>query len=869
MLRQLATASVALRYPIARIAAPVFIPHALKQLRYYSKDIEQIKHQADSNEADNSASTTGVIDVEGQNEVVVYYDHIYPISSSKSTFKQTLALYASIQNQSVKQLTEKVLDISSPLPEGAEVIDFVPVKRDCGAFVKFSVPEGSAPKDVFRTIQDNIKLKKELYDINPIRYIFNRIWNHFPSAYAVKGTPWIEDLRRYPTTKLKVKYEGHPLTEEELYVLFRRYGLIVDIIPGSDVATIIFRHIRSAIAAKNCITGISLNGDKTVLHLQYIPVQRVNYITDFVVNHQRIAIPVLLALAATIAVLIFDPIRQWFIESKITKKYSLDTYKNNRVVKFFYIPYKTVRSWITDSYDYLDETITNQFAERNHNSIGQSETESASSSQNINLLWNERYEKSKQLKLWIYENVNTFIIVKGPKGSGKEEFVFDHTLFEDEKLSGKILTIDCDALSKSRSDNTLLNNTSSQLGYFPVFTWTNSLSQFIDLGVQGLTGQKSGLSESKETQVKNMFSLTTQAIRSIATQDYQKYYNAMMKKNSRLEQGEKIEILREEEYLQQHPECKPIIVINKFARRADQSNNDFIFPLIADWSAGLIQNNLAHVIFITSDVGSVQHLNAVLPNQVFKTVALSDASSSSAKQYLTDQLSLKDSRSIEGMFEPLGGRMLDLQAFIRRIRSGEEPREALDEMVGQAAEQITTFFLNNQKLEDDSDWNSAQVWTIMKLLSKSDEISYQELIKSPLFKASKETNGTLSTLEKHDLITLRRDKGILHSISTGRPIFKAAFRQLINDISIFKIYETDYLNQLISTEVSKIQKLETELTNIYSARVKLEGRISYLTSKIEACNTKVINYETKIAEISKITSLPGGQEGSKGFLGLF
>ncbi|KAK6204946.1 mitochondrial inner membrane protein [Scheffersomyces amazonensis] len=872
MLRQLVTKNVAISYPIVRTRLPLSAV-ALTRLRQgppryrqFSTDIEQIKHQADSNEGDSSASTTGVIDVEKQREIVVYYDHIYPISSSNSTFRQTLTLYANIQNQSIEQLTEKVLKLSSPLPSNVNITEFVPLKRDCGAFVKFSVPSDLRTKELFRIIHDNVKIKKQQYDSNIFRYIFNKVWNHFPTVYAVKGTPWIEDLRRFPTTKLKISFEGNSLTEEELYVLFRRYGLIVDIIPGSDSATIIFKHLRSAIAAKNCITGINLNHDKTILHIQYIPIKRVNYITDFIINHQKIAIPILLALLATVAVLIFDPIRQWFIESKITKKYSLDTYKNYPMVKFFYIPYKTIKGWITNSYDYLDEAIVSKFNE--HDSINNELDDNTSSgNQNINLFWTERYEKSKQLKLWIYENINTFIIVKGPKGSGKEEFVYDHTLFEDDKLKNKILSIDCDLLSKSRSDNALLNNTSSQLGYFPVFTWTNSLSQFIDLGVQGLTGQKSGLSESKETQIKNMFSLTSQAIRSIATQDYEKYYNSIIKKNSKLPEGEKLELLKEDEYLQQHPECKPIIVINKFSRKADQSSNDFIFPLIADWSAGLIQNNLAHVIYVTADVGSVQHLNNVLPNQVFKVISLSDASSISAKQYLMDQLKLQNSKSIEGIFEPLGGRMLDLQAFIRRIKSGEEPPEALNEMITQAAEQITTFFLNNQKLQEDNNWNPAQVWVLMKLLSKSNEITYQELSKSNLFKSSSETIGTLSTLEKHDLITLKRDKGVLSSISTGRPLFKAAFKHLIGDLNVFKIYEIDYLQQLIKLEMTSITKLENELTNIYSAHSKLDGRISYLTKKIETSNSKIIDYESKINDIKKLND--ASKHSSRGLFGIF
>ena len=701
---------------------------------------------------------------------------------------------------------------------------------------------------------------------NIFNYVKNLFWNQFPKCYQVKGTPWIEDLRRYPSPKLKVIFEGDPLTEEELYLLFRRYGLIVDIIPASSsnpTATIIFKYLRSAICAKNCITGISLNSSMTTLHLQYIPIERVNYLMDFIVNHQKITIPAIVALLATLAVLIFDPIRQLFIEQNITHKYSLETYKDNRYVKLVYYPYRRLVQWLNNSYDYIDEKLNKVYE-------GEGDLESNSEdSGNINILWNERFEKIKQLKLWIYENINTFIVVKGPKGSGKEEFVLDHTLNNDDKLKRKVLYIDCDSLVKARSDNALIKTTAHQLGYFPVFTWTNSISQFVDLGVQGLTGQKSGLSESKETQLKNMFLLTTQALRNIALSDYEDYKNDSIKQQKRRtrknenQTDEKSslsvedEIIKEEDYLQQHPEAKPIIVINNFQRKSD-GNNDLIYKLIAEWTSLLVQSNMSHVIFITHDVGSVQHLTDSLPNQVFKTISLSDASQRSAKQYVWNQLndpSLMNPDSLDKYIEPLGGRMLDLQAFIRRIKSGESANDALSEMVNQASEQITTFFLNNTVAnESDNNWNTAQVWAIMKFLSESDSFEYNELGKISLFKSSNETLATLSALEKHDLISFTREKGVLSRISTGRPLYKAAFKELINDKRVYKLYETDYYNNLISIENTKILKLEDEINKISKlSDVKyLKNRLEYVLSKINAATDVIMKYEEKIKEIGKL-----------------
>ncbi|KAI5966797.1 YME2 [Candida pseudojiufengensis] len=845
------------------------IDRSLLHPRFYSTDIESLKKQSDSTETDNSVNATGVID-KNRNEVLLYYS----FSSSRNIVKQYLmrlfSAFPFSQKYNEDNLKDKVIKISSPLPSDSKITELVPLLRDSGAFVKFQFPPDETARSFITEVRSNVNKNDAKRLDNFVLKTLNYVWNRSPKVYSVKGIPWIEDLRRFPSAKIGIKYEGNPLTEEELYVLFRRYGLIDDIKIEPTESYVLFHDIRSAICAKHCITGMVLNDGETTIHIKYVPIKKNNYIIDFISNHTKIAIPIILALLATFAVLIFDPIREFFIQYKITHSAnSLEHYKQNKWFRLIYIPYKNLVSAISNSYDYIDTQI--------HEVAGLKSDEDEScntEAQSIhdlkvenNMFWKERYEKSKQLKLWILENLNSYIIVKGPQGSGKEEFVLDHSLLNDERLSRKILVLECDELSKARSENSLISSTASQLGYFPVFTWTNSISQFVDLGVQGLTGQKSGLSESKETQLKNMFSLATQAIRHICEEDYTKYVRSTEKRNKKLSDEEKIEILRQEDFLSQHPESKPIIVVSKYSRRADIQSNDFIYPLIADWTSGLIQNNIAHVIILTADVGSIQHLNDALPNQVFKYISLSDASMTSSKQYVCDVLKVKDTTTLDTCLEPLGGRMLDLQAFIRRIKSGESPEQAITEMINQAAELITTFFLNNNtsKIENgDNNWNPAQVWLIMKILSNSDEINYAELTKSPLFKSSKETMNTLTTLEKYDLITLKRDKGVLNKISTGRPLFQAAFENIISDLRIWKLYETNYLTELITLEVQKIQKFENELTSIYKIGSKIDGRIDYLTKKIEGSNNKIVSYEKEIVDIASYKA----QQKPHSFLGI-
>ncbi|GEQ72413.1 hypothetical protein JCM33374_g6100 [Metschnikowia sp. JCM 33374] len=821
-------------------------------------DIQKLKTETAENALEGSAQLTGVMDYSKSKEVLVFFDNLYPRWLAKLGYTKMAGYFINKLDSRTSdcKMRDMVIGLvdnkESSLPAGAKCVSFVPLKRDGGAFVKFLVPPNSSTKDLMATIEKNIATVETSNKWLAYWGIVRRL----PSASQVLGTPWIEDLSRFPFRKLKVIFEGDPLTEEQLYLLFRRYGLIVDIVPPSSTtpyATLLFKSTDSCVRAKNCVTGLALNNGKTTLHLQYIPILRVNHISAFISNHQKIAIPVIFALLATIAVLIFEPIREYFISMKIRHYYSWDAHKDKWYFRALYIPYTMVVSRLSDGRHFIDDSL-GSITGAHKKAVNVDNLES-------DMFWTERSEKAEQLRFWVSENANTFIIVKGPKGSAEREFVIDHALTLDKTYKNRLLEIDCASLIKSRSDKSFLKTAAAQLGYFPLFTWTNSVSQFVDLGMQGLTGSKSGLSESKETQYKNMLSLAQVAIRNVALADFGAYKNELKRQHKLISSEKPSDIsetnfsdVKEEDYLQMHPEVKPVIVINNFLRKSD-NQHDFIYKALADWAGQLIQSNSAHVIFITQDSGSTSHLTAALPNQVFKTISLDDASTLSAKQYVVKQLhDEKLAKNIDTCLEPLGGRMLDLQAFIRRVRSGEEPHDALEEMVHQASEQISTFFLNasSNTAQSEIPWNTAQLWALVRGLAKQNTIEMDDLAQSPLFGLNPETASTLAVLEKNDLISLKREKGIVKSISTGRPLFKAAFKDLVNDQKVFKLYETLFYTQLMSLENAKIAKLEDQIAKLsHTGDIKfMKERMDYLSGKVNASTLKVQDYESKVKEIS-------------------
>lgn len=143
----------------------------------------------------------------------------------------------------------------------------------------------------------------------------------------VRGRPWLEDLQRYPSRRLKVEFlptkpgaEPAELPEETLYTLFRTYGKLGDIKPqptGSKdlpkYAMLNYNNVRDAIMAKNCMHGFVLpeaeggGKDGTVLKMVYEQRARAHFFRDWIMSHPRIVIPIMAALIASITVAVFDP----------------------------------------------------------------------------------------------------------------------------------------------------------------------------------------------------------------------------------------------------------------------------------------------------------------------------------------------------------------------------------------------------------------------------------------------------------------------------------------------------------------------------------------------------------------------------------
>ena len=201
------------------------------------------------------------------------------------------------------------------------------------------------------------------------------------------------------------------------------------------------------------------------------------------------------------------------------------------------------------------------------------------------------------------------------------------------------------------------------------------MSSFIDLAAQGTIGTKTGFSETLDTQLAKIWQNTTSALKEIALEGRSK--------------DDKDSALGDDEYLEAHPEQRPVVVIDNFLHKSQDS--DIVYDKIAEWAAGLTTGNIAHVIFLTNDVSFSKSLSKALPDRVFRQISLGDCSPEVAKRFVLNHLDAdtgdaargnesalpsklrEDLSELDNCIDILGGRLTDLEFLARRIKTGESP----------------------------------------------------------------------------------------------------------------------------------------------------------------------------------------------------
>lgn len=172
--------------------------------------------------------------------------------------------------------------------------------------------------------------------------------------------------------------------------------------------------------------------------------------------------------------------------------------------------------------------------------------------------------------------------------------------------------------------------------------------------------------------------------------------------------------------------------------------------------------------------------------------------------------------------------------------------DAVNRIIEQSASEILKIYVLDADPET-RHWTREQAWYLIKALahSKHGVISYNDILLSDLFKDNGE--ATVAALHQAELLTIVTENGRPHSIKTGKPVYHAAFRQLIEDKILRSRLDLATLAQLISDENKKVAKYEEELQQLAT----LPRQPSALTSRIQWVLDKLYSSQMNVEKFEK------------------
>lgn len=169
----------------------------------------------------------------------------------------------------------------------------------------------------------------------------------------------------------------------------------------------------------------------------------------------------------------------------------------------------------------------------------------------------------------------------------------------------------------------------------------------------------------------------------------------------------------------------PIVVLQNFAQKTAKGD---LWNVMAEWGASLVENRIAHVIVVTEGATATKALNRALPSKPLNTVALSDADEINSLNYVQEKLGSGQERALtldEGQqIAKLGGRMVDLETLVYKVRTGSTVQAAVDDIVLR-----NVVELRKQAFGDDAEdakalpWSRAQAWKVVSELAAHGEVS--------------------------------------------------------------------------------------------------------------------------------------------------
>lgn len=239
-------------------------------------------------------------------------------------------------------------------------------------------------------------------------------------------------------------------------------------------------------------------------------------------------------------------------------------------------------------------------------------------------------------------------------------------------------------MGSGRNQSDMTKNLAKEVGYFPVFTWVSSMSGLIDTVVAATTGQKTGFSTKPDSQTKAILETVALALRDVVPNEKEARERAeeeaqrenFLDRLASIITGRKAKpsVSSNEKSSEDADEDKldeksiPIVVIDNYMYR-ETAKNAKLWEELAEWAALLIENEIAHVVFVSSNAGVMKTLGKALPGKTFSNITLSDAPPEMAMSFINKQLgSEMQDPGLRDVVAALGGRLTELELLVQKMK---------------------------------------------------------------------------------------------------------------------------------------------------------------------------------------------------------
>ncbi|CAE6410859.1 unnamed protein product [Rhizoctonia solani] len=869
----------------------------------------------------------------GRKTAWFFVERLFPVQLTKYDPRY---YFANIRKEAIIERVKTILENTNV--HGFKVLDIEPRVKDGGVFVHFEYisPLGSGTSEDPAIRLTELKAMADLQaaiQASTAKQGGIPSWLGFSAPrkfWLVRGRPWREDMDRFASAIIKTEFDGPDVHIESLY---DPYGRITKLTPPTPApagtfrsATVTYDRVGSAVLARNCLHGVNLTTDGDIigrsgpgialavapgtkltrLSMLYDQPLKENAIRNWLTSHPRIVLPVLAFLIGTLTCTVssalsshlvwyliqsekvFDPIRELSVQGKVMNWFDYRDY--------------TLYKWLREN---AFERIASTFTGKR---IGEGEVEEPA-------IWKERKDAKATLRTYLNDFPSTVAVIHGPAGAGKGDLV-NSIMQEEDRPS---MTIDCAKILNAPNDSGIVRELAKQTGYWPYFSFLASLNNMIDLASVGLIGQKAGFSSTTETQLRDILNIAATALHRVrevhernASRDAQRAHiisrrrernsaqrvdpSASLPQDAISENKFAITVTNEKTTqlpplpnfpeqasapvasrsgLEEAIDDLPIVLITNYQLQG--TKREEVLNVLAEWAAKLVEDKVAHVIFVCVNRENTKRVAKALPSRPLTSIALSDADADTALKYVTWKLSdaglVQSLRSNElKILEKLGGRISDLDTasnlddsfrklLVNKVRNGQSVADAVDEIIYRGISEMRKNAFGDD-LEDAKSlpWTREQAWSVLRALASKDEIPYADVLLEFPFKGDE---LALRNMETAELISIGTIDGRPTTIKPGKPVYKHVYRRLVED-HIFQAVQTINFNEkLIATSVSTIKACEDELTvlknigidlgsSVISGKGATGARAGYLLDKMMQATLKVEKLEVENAKLKKV-----------------